>query len=179
MRLVERCRQGDQVAWEQLYRAHFAWVHRMATRLGARASEAEDVCQEVFLLAHGKLASFREGALRHWLYRFVANVVGNRRRRRQLRDALLFRWAGRGEEGVVTPEQEAGAREDLRCVRAALDALSAKKREVFVLYELEGMSGEEIAQLVGCNVATVWTRLFHARREFEARARAQGLNLDE
>jgi len=175
LELVERCRGGDAAAWECLYRAHFGFVHRLAQRLGAQTSEAEDVCQEVFLLAHRKLANFHEGQFRHWLYRFVVNVAGNRQKRRRVREALSSLWGGRPERVERTPEHDAGAREAVAQVKAVLDQMAPKKREVFVLYELEEMSGEEIAAMVGCGVNTVWTRLHHARREFEELARAQGL----
>lgn len=56
--------------------------------------------------------------------------------------------------------------------------MAPKKREVFALFELEGLSGEEIAERVGCPIDTVWTRLFHARKEFEKIARQRGV-IDE
>jgi DNA-directed RNA polymerase specialized sigma24 family protein len=64
----------------------------------------------------------------------------------------------------------------VRQVREVLARMAAKKREVFVLYELEGLSGEEIAERIGCGTATVWTRLHYARQEFRRIASARGLD---
>ncbi|HEY8206643.1 MAG TPA: sigma-70 family RNA polymerase sigma factor [Myxococcaceae bacterium] len=168
--LLDRCRSGDVAAWRRLYDAHFDFVYRVARRLGTPVEELEDVCQETFLVAFRKLDAFREGKLSTWLYRIAANVASDRHRRRRVRRAFAAMWGGGGEEelpGPRTPEREYESAEAEALVSQILERMAPKKREVFALFELEGLSGEEVAERVGCKVATVWTRLFHARKEFE------------
>jgi RNA polymerase sigma-70 factor, ECF subfamily len=174
--LVERCRAGDSPAWRELYDAHFDFVYRVARRLGTPIAELDDVCQEVFLVAFRKLRAFRTGQLTTWLYRICANVVSDRHRRRRVRRAFQELW-GEPEEPVaeLTPDRELESREAEVLVGRLLERMAPKKREVFVLYEMEGMSGEAIADLVGCKVDTVWTRLHYARKEFESLARKRGV----
>ena len=173
---MERCRAGETPAWRELYDAHFDFVSRVARRLGTPASELDDVCQEVFLVAFRKLSDFRDGRLTTWLYRICANVVSDRHRRRRLRRTLLEFWR-KPEEPTVdwTPDREYESREVEAAVSRVLERMAPKKREVFVLYEMEGLSGEAVAELVGCKLDTVWTRLHYARKEFEQIARKRGL----
>ncbi|MBI3183060.1 MAG: RNA polymerase sigma factor [Myxococcales bacterium] len=174
--LLARCRDGDEVAWRELYRAHFPFVWRVARRLGIPDSERGDVCQEVFLVAFRKLGAFRQGRLSTWLYRIAANVCSDRHRRRRLREALLSLWGERPAEKVAprTPLTDYESREAEAAVGEVLSRMAPKKREVFALYELERLSAEEIAERVGCKLKTVWTRLHYARKDFERIARKRG-----
>jgi RNA polymerase sigma-70 factor (ECF subfamily) len=167
--LLDRCRSGDVAAWRRLYDAHFDFAYRVARRLGTPVEELEDVCQEAFLVAFRKLDEFREGRFTTWLYRIAANVASDRHRRRRVRRAFASMWGGghEVEPGPRTPEREYESAEAEALVSRILERMAPKKREVFALFELEGLSGEEVAERVGCKVATVWTRLFHARKEFE------------
>lgn len=171
--LLARCRAGDSPAWKQLYDANFTFVERICRRLGTPDGELDDVIQETFLVAFKKLGSFREGRLTTWLYRIAANVVSSRHRRRRIRSALL----GLFGEPPPAPAADAAydAREAQAQVAAVLERMAPKKREVFALYELDGMSGEQIAEAVGCKIDTVWTRLHYARQDFERIARKRGL----
>lgn len=165
--LLARCRDGDGSAWRQLYDAHFDFVYRVARRLGTPVEELEDVCQETFLVAYRKLASFHEGRLTTWLYRICANISSDRHRRRRIRRAFLEVWSTRPTAAPRTPERDYESAEAEALVSRVLEKMSPKKREVFALFELEGLSGDEVAERVGCKVGTVWTRLFHARKEFD------------
>lgn len=171
---LARCRAQDQAAWKELYDAHFDFVYRVARRLGTPDEEAEDVVHDVFVVVFRKLDDFQEGRLTTWLYRITANVVSDRHRRRRVRRAFaaLKIWVGSRE--TETPERVAERSSAQRAVDRVLEAMSPKKREVFVLYEIEGLSGEEIAERVDCPLNTVWTRLFHARKEFLAVAKRLG-----
>lgn len=172
--VLSRWREGDRSAFRDLHRLHFPFVHRMASRLGTPAAELDDVCQEVFLVAFENLDRFKEGQLASWLYRITSNVVTGRHRRRRVREGLFALW-GKSPEGSRSPEEQLGAKQAEDGVARTLQRMAPKKREVFVLFEIEGLSGGEIAELVGCNVATVWTRLFHARKEFRALALKLGV----
>jgi RNA polymerase sigma-70 factor (ECF subfamily) len=173
-RVLERCRARDESAWKELYDAHFDFVFRVARRLGTPAEEAEDVVHDVFVVVYRKLDSFQEGRLTTWLYRIAANVVSDRHRRRRVRTAFskLGLWIGAAPE--ETPERIAERSSAQRAVERVLERMAPKKREVFALFELEGLSGDEIAERLGCPTNTVWTRLHHARKEFIEIARRLG-----
>lgn len=167
--LLERCCSGEPDAWKRLYTAHFAFVHGVARRLGAPPAELEDVCQEVFVIAFRKISSFKEGRLRTWLYRIAANVVSDQQRRRRARDVLVALFLANPLREANSPswERELQSWEAETLVDEVLQRMSAKKREVFVLYEIEGLSGAQIAEWMGCRIETVWTRLHYARQDFE------------
>lgn len=172
--LVGRCRRGEAAAWRELYAAHVGFVYRTARRLGTPAAEVEDVAHEVFMVVFRKLDQFQEGRLTTWIYRICANIASDHHRRRSVRERFvaLKQWIGAG--APETPERHAERSAARVGVERVLERMKPKKREVFALYELEGLSGEEIAERVGCPVDTVWTRLFHARREFTAIASRLG-----
>ena len=174
--LLDRCRAGDGAAWRELYDAHVEFVSRTARRLGAPSADLDDVVQETFVVAYRRLSSFGAGRVTTWLYRIVANVVSSRCRRRRVRDALLSLFGlGSADRAAASPDRAYEAREAQDQVAEVLARMAPKKREVFALYELEGLSGEEIAERVGCKVDTVWTRLHYARQDFERIARKRGV----
>jgi len=173
-RLVCAAQDGDDSAFRALYEAHFDLVFRSCRRLGLPDADAEDATQETFVVAARKLRTFSEGKLSTWLYRIAANLVSARHRRRRVREALTALWGGHEEPPSPSPERVYESREAARRVGEVLSRMAPKKREVFALFELEGLSGEEIAERVGCKVDTVWTRLWHARRDFERIARKRG-----
>ncbi|MBK6683438.1 MAG: sigma-70 family RNA polymerase sigma factor [Deltaproteobacteria bacterium] len=164
--VVERCRAADAAAWRELYEANYGMVERTARRLGTPAEEVEDVVHEVFMVVHRRLDDFRGGRLTTWLYRITANIVSDRHRRRRVRRAFesLKLWIG--GQAQDTPDRAAEKAHATRRVEQILERMAPKKREVFALFELEGLPGEEIAERLGCPVGTVWTRLHHARAEF-------------
>lgn len=164
--ILAGCRANDEAAWRELYRANFDFVFRVARRLGTPEAEAEDVAHDVFVVVHRKLDTFEEGRLTTWLYRITANVVSDRHRRRRVGRAFESLKVWVGAQPGDTPERAAERTSANRAVERVLERMSPKKREVFALFELEGLSGEEIAERVGIPVGTVWTRLHHARREF-------------
>lgn len=165
--LVERCQRGDAEAFRQLFIAHRQDVVRLAQRMLGRTTELEDIVQEVFLQVHRSIRDFRHGArFSTWLYRVTVNVVLMHRRAAKSRPVF-----GDAPEHLVAIDHRPFADEQLERERRVqafhrlLDRLSEKKRLVFVLHELEGLSPGEIAKIVGSPVLTVRTRLFYARRE--------------
>lgn len=157
-----------------LYRAHAQSVARWAARLGGPAMDIEDVVQEVFLIAHRLLPGFRgEAKITTWLFRITHNVVRHRRRKEKLR--RFFSLQGPGGEAAArlpstrpTPIEEMLRREAAQTVYQVLDTMSEKYRTVFILFEMEGLSGEEIAALTGQRIATTWVWLHRARAQFLA-----------
>lgn len=175
--IIARVKAGDARATRALYDLHFGFVHRTARGLGTPASEVEDVAQEVFAIAFRSIDRFQAGKFSTWLYRLCANVVTDHHRRRRVRTAFSALF-GEAEERIApgpSPEGHAQQSEAKERVAEVLARMAPKKREVFALFEIEGLTGEEIAERVGCGVATVWTRLHHARKDFTRIARKRGL----
>lgn len=167
LRLVERIKKDDALAFEELYRLTRDDVSRTLYHLVGQRPDLEDLIQETYLKLLKAVPGFRgESQFRTFLYRVCANVA-----------LMHLRWWRRRKEeptdelpdGVAQtddPERAAQAAQAARLVHQALDRLSAKKRIVFVYYELCGMGPEEIAQTVGSSYNTVRSRLHHARLEF-------------
>ncbi|MHB8879434.1 MAG: RNA polymerase sigma factor [Myxococcaceae bacterium] len=173
--LVGRCRAGDASAWRALYDSNFDFVYRISRRLGVPDSELDDVVQETFLVAFRRLGSFESGRFSTWLFRITSNLASGRHRRRRVRETFQALFGPREEPVARGPDRELEASEARAHVSVVLSRMAPKKREVFALFELEGLSGDEVAERVGCKVDTVWTRLHYARKDFERIARKQGL----
>lgn len=174
--VVASCLGGDTAAWRTLYEAHFDFAYRTARRLGAPEGDTEDIVHEAFEIAFKRLDRFDHGQFSTWLYRIVANVVTARLRRWKVRRVLEAFWGNRSEREAASLEGTVDARQQLQQVADVLRSLSAEKREVFALHELEGLSHEEISALTGAKVATVRTRLHYAKRDFEQLAKKRGLS---
>jgi RNA polymerase sigma-70 factor, ECF subfamily len=175
LRLVEglgwRSEPGDVLAWlEELYERHSDYVRGVVAHHGGPQLDAEDVVQDVFMLAHRKSASLmRHAEPRAWLHLATLREVWSARRRARV--ARLFRLGWHGHESA--PEGPEGAyahREESAVFYALLERLSEKQRTVFLLFHVENRTSAEIAELVGCPEPTVRTRLFHARRAFATAA---------
>jgi RNA polymerase sigma-70 factor (ECF subfamily) len=168
---------------ESVYRDYCDAVTRWAARLSGPAIETEDLVQEIFLIAHRKLASFRhDAALATWLYRITERVVSRRRRREQLRRWLMRADARAGLDTVSpapTPLESLQRRRAIQLTYRALEALNENQRSAFILFEIEELSGQEIAELKGVSVSTVWVWLHRARARFLARlAELEGEGLE-
>ena len=156
-----------------IYKAHASRVASWAARLSGPRLDAEDIVHEVFLVVHKELPRFRgEAKLTTWLYGITANVVRDRRRKEKRR--WLWHLLGRREQRPLplhaqTPAEAAERRQSTALVYEALEGLREEYRTVLILFELEGLSGEEIAELTQVNLKTVWVWLHRARAQFRAR----------
>lgn len=161
--LIHRAQQGDQAAFEALYRAHVGRVYALCLRLTADRVRAEELTQDAFVRAWERLASFRgESAFSSWLYRLTVNVVflGERAgRRRALR---VFTTAD--PAALERPGDTPGTAAIQLDLERAIAALPPGAREVFVLHDVEGYRHHEIAELTGIAVGTSKAQLFRARR---------------
>jgi RNA polymerase sigma-70 factor, ECF subfamily len=155
---------------DAIYRAHASRVARWAARLGGPTVDVEDVVQEVFLTVHRLLHEFRgEAQITTWLFRMTQNVVRHRRRKERWR-----RWLGGSSDDVAghlpslrpTPVEAIEQREAQQLVYRVLDRMSEKYRTVIILFEIDGRSGEEIAELTCTKLETVWVHLHRARAQF-------------
>lgn len=164
--LVERCRSGDRGAFRELFHRHRDDVARLIRRLGASPADLEDLTQEVFLQVHRSITQFRgQSRLSTWLYRLTVNVVLMHRRAAGSRPTLIAAVVEPAGGAESAPDEQVARRRRIAAFYALLERLSDKKRAVFVLHELEGLTPADIAMVVGAPVLTVRTRLFYARRE--------------
>jgi RNA polymerase sigma-70 factor (ECF subfamily) len=168
--LVDRCALGEEAAWRELYVAYQPMLIRFLRRLGLAPSDAVDGAQEVFLQVHRYLGRFEgRSDLKTWLYKLCISRAARHHRRRRVQAtlaALFRRDTERPSFSQAMHESEAQV-----LVAAAITGLKPIHRSVFVLFEIEGLSGEEVANVVGCPVATVWRRLHNARKELAASLR--------
>lgn len=153
-----------------LYARHFDEVWRWLDALGVRRADLEDAAHEVFIAVHQGIEAFEgRSKLTTWLFGICVNVASNQRRRayvrREVADDEALRRSVSGApaaDDVLVMEQQ---REILHRV---LDKLDEPRRVAFVLYELEGMTGAAISELLGVPMQTVYSRLHSARRFVEA-----------
>ncbi|MBX7100219.1 MAG: RNA polymerase sigma factor [Myxococcaceae bacterium] len=163
--------------FDQVWRLHGRALGRWAARLSGTMVDAADVVQDVLLVVHRRLPEFQGDAeqLPGWLFRITENVVRQKRRREKFR-----RWLGGSAEEVAgevpsgAPDAEGTleARQGLRRAQQVLESLSEKHRTLIILFEVEQLSGQEIADLLSMKVTTVWVNLHRARQKFLAAQRA-------
>jgi RNA polymerase sigma-70 factor (ECF subfamily) len=161
-----RCVAGDRGAWQQLHRQYHPVAAAFLRKLGVDERDCEDACQEVFLQMFRYLSRFRgEADPKTWLYRLCITQARHVRLRNKVAHALHHVLAFLpGESLVSSPSfSEKSAQ---RRIEAALGQLSDKERSAFVLYEMEGLAGKQIAAILDCKEATLWRRLHDARRVF-------------
>ena len=154
-----------------MFDAHGAFIARAIERLTGTGPHVDDLLQETFIIAMRKAHRFdaeRAGAV-SWLYGIAANLCRRHRRTqgRAGRFRSVFSLYAAVERSVEQPEQSVIRKEEIQLVRSAVDHLPFKQREVFVLFELEGMEGKDIGALLNLKEGTVWTRLHHARKSFK------------
>jgi len=169
---------NDLKAFDELMRIHENRVYNLALRMSGNAEDAADLTQECFLRAFTSLRSFRgEAAFSTWLYRIATNVCLDQLKRRARRQQAEPRADGDGLSDPLARVADPGAdvdesilcRERQEAVQAALSSLPEHQRATLVLYDLEGFSYEQIAQLSGSSLGTVKSRLNRARLALKSR----------
>jgi len=163
---VESALTLDEV--RRLYVAHAAGLRLTLQRLAGPGLDPDDLVQEVFVVALRKSSDLaRAQSPSAWLFGVATKVAATRRR-----SATWKRWLGldvaHDVASAESPARSLEQKQASQLVQKALECLSSAKRDVFVLFELQGLSGEETAQALDIPLKTVWTRLFYARREFAA-----------
>lgn len=168
--VIARAQAGDSQAFRVVYERHRVDVARLVFRMLGRRADLDDVIQEVFVQVHRSLRDFRgQSKFTTWLHRVTVNVVLMYRRAARSRPVFADEAVPetRFDAAVPLPDEDADRRERMRAFSRVLAKLPEKKRDVFVLHELEGLPPAEIARIVGAPVLTVRTRLFYARRDIE------------
>ncbi|SFF94682.1 RNA polymerase, sigma-24 subunit, RpoE [Duganella sp. CF458] len=173
--LVERARAGERAAFDLLVARYQRRLLRLVLRLLRDPAEAEDVVQETFLKAYRALPRFRgEAAFYTWLYRIALNGARNailRRRQRSAPQGVAPSQLVAPVPEIGTPESMLLSKQVMLAIDAALEALPLELRSAIVLREIEGLSYEEIAQIMECPLGTVRSRIFRAREAIARRLR--------
>ena len=154
-----------------IYRVHAPDVMHWIARLAGPHADIEDMVHEVFMVVQRRLHEFRGDAkLTTWLYRITERIVFDRRRKdRKLRWLGLHRAeeAGRAlNASMPSPVESMERQQSVALVYRILDTMDEKYRSLLILFEMESMSGEDIAKLTGTKLATIWVRLRRARAQF-------------
>ena len=165
--------RDTRAEFRAIYDAWFDDVSRWIRALGGRDADRDDIVQEVFLVVRRRLKAFDGSNIAGWLYRITSRQVRDARRRAWVKHIFT---RGRGEEpdilphGGGSPAAALERKEEQRVLQTLLGKMAEARRVAFVLFEIDGLSGDEIARIQEIPVNTVWTRLHHARREFFALA---------
>jgi RNA polymerase sigma-70 factor (ECF subfamily) len=150
--------------FRSLYRAHFGYVWRTLARYGVPAAQLEDGCQEVFVIVLRRFGSWRERAsFRSWLHGVARRVASAQRRHHARHQRKLEALPPVADAPPI--EGQLHQRRRLDTLTAAIAELEPKRREVFVLAELEGLSAPEISDALDCKLNTVYSRLRRARAD--------------
>ena len=165
--LVTRFQRGDEAAFDELVERHRRRIYSLICRLASPA-EADDLAQDVFIAAYKALSNFRgDSAFSTWMYRIAVHVCSHHLRKRRLDTAELDEQQ-QDSERSHDPERSAISTELQERVREAIAQLPYKLRLVIVLRDLQGLNYEEIAQVVGCPIGTVRSRLHYATSRLAA-----------
>ena len=168
--LVERLKEGDTKALDDLFRRHRDAAYGIAYRLVGSREDALDVVQESFIHVMRGIEGFRgQSSFRTWLYRIVTHAALDYRRYRSHRRAESLDAENAPEpaaEGPTqqTPPEEAAEHDLRRAIDEALANISEKNRAALVLYAMEGMSYKEVAEVLAIGGGTVMSRIFNARQ---------------
>jgi RNA polymerase sigma-70 factor (ECF subfamily) len=169
--LVRRALEGDRWAEEALYRRHVRRVSDTAIRVLGRTHEAEDVVQDTFLKALTRLESLRDPSLfSRWLMRIAMNLVrGKLRKRKLLRTLGLDRSVDDATlERLAAPATPPDVRAELAGIDAVLRDVTSEQRLAWMLHVVEGWSLPEVAETLGCSLATAKRRIRAAKDRIEA-----------
>ena len=180
--LVERVKLGDVRAFEMLVVKYQRRIERLIGRMVRDVDLVQDIAQETFIRVYRALPQFRgDSAFYTWLYRIAVNTA-KKALMDMKRDPLVSEAALRSDEDGeeisraeseltdgATPEALLASKEIAAAVNAAIDALSEDLRQAITLREIEGLSYEEIAEVMNCPIGTVRSRIFRARDAIAAR----------
>jgi RNA polymerase sigma-70 factor (ECF subfamily) len=179
--LVERAQKGDKRAFELLVMKYQRKLARLLSRMVRDQAEIEDITQESFIKAYRALPQFRgESAFYTWLYRIAVNTAKNYLVARGRRAPTTTEFSNEEAEGfedaellrdIATPDAELQTKQIAAAVNKAVEALPEELRTAITLREIEGLSYEEIAQMMDCPIGTVRSRIFRAREAIAEKIR--------
>ena len=159
---------AELLRFREVYDAHFSFVWRTLCRFGVREADLPDAAQEVFMVVHRRLADFEgRSQLTTWLFRICLRVARGRVRRASARyEVLAGNEAAEGQPALDTfdPVERSDAR---ALLERALASMTLDQRAVFSLCEFEGLTGDEVAEVLEISLGTVYSRLRRARELFQ------------
>src|SRR5512140_1167251 len=178
MALVKRARQGDLSAYDDLVRRYQERIYATVYHMTANHEDANDLAQEAFIKAFQALKSFKGGSSFYtWVYRIAVNKTINflkQRKNRSLMSLDDLDFNAEHDPDLValisekTPRREVNLAELQEKLNTAMQKLSEPHRLVVTLHDVQGLSHEEIADIMDCNIGTVRSRLFYARQQLQA-----------
>ncbi len=165
-RLIQQFKAGDLSIFEIIIKKYQDRIYNLCRYLLGHPQDAEDAAQDVFIKGYRNLKHFKpESSLYTWLYRIGVNTCLDYKRKslpEPLKDESLAEALSSAEP---SPEQHYQSKETGRAIRAAMDRLPVDSRAVIVLREIEGLSYEEMAEVLNTSVGTIKSRLSRAREE--------------
>jgi RNA polymerase sigma-70 factor, ECF subfamily len=171
--LVQRCKNGDVGATDELFRRYEKRVFNCALRIAGNYNDASDVAQEAFIRAFNSIGTFRGDAnFTTWIYRIVTNVyLDERKKSKSHRQISLDEYidleentvARQIEDGNPTPDQVVENKERSRMLQVAISSLPDYQRIILTLYSFQHRSYEEISEILRLPIGTVKSRLNRAR----------------
>jgi RNA polymerase sigma-70 factor (ECF subfamily) len=180
LELVERIQSGDQDAFKDLVEKYQRKVYSICYGMLKDSESSMDVSQEVFIKVYRYIGKFnRDSSFYTWLYRITVNMCidhirkNSRIKKVEYDDALSHDGEVEGEEHILPstlglhPDKVYGRKELRQKMLEALETLSEKHRTILILREVEGLSYEEMADVLNISKGTVMSRLYHARRYFQ------------
>jgi RNA polymerase sigma-70 factor (ECF subfamily) len=176
--LIQKMKTGDEYAFRELVEKHSRLIFNLCFRYLGNAEDAEEVAQDVFIKFQETIASFEPRAkLSTFLYRIAVNRSLNK-----IRDRKLKRWISLESEYWVhssvhhsltmNPEDELEKKEKQDAVRRAIDSLPESQKTAVLLHRFQGLSYEEIAEVMRCSVSAVESRLFRAKQSLQKKLRS-------
>ncbi len=178
MELVKRARRGDLPAYDDLVRRYQERIYATVYHMTANHEDANDLAQEAFIKAYHALKSFKGGSSFYtWVYRIAVNKTINFLKQRKNKAQLSLNdldFNAEHDPDLValisekTPRREVSLAELQEKLNAAMQKLSEPHRLVVTLHDVQGLSHEEIAKIMDCNIGTVRSRLFYARQQLQA-----------
>ena len=175
--LVDRARKGDLAAYDELVQRYQQRIYATVYHMTANHEDANDLAQEAFIKAYQALKSFKGGSSFYtWVYRIAVNKTINFLKQRKNRSQMSLNdldFNAEHDPDLValisdkTPRREANLAELQEKLNEAMQKLSEQHRLVVTLHDVQGLSHEEIAKIMECNIGTVRSRLFYARQQLQ------------
>jgi len=175
--LVKRARKGDLAAYDQLVQRYQERIYATVYHMTSNHEDANDLAQEAFIKGFQALKSFKGGSSFYtWVYRIAVNKTINFLKQRKNRSQMSLNdldFNAEHDPDLIalisdkTPRREAGLAELQDKLNEGMQKLSEPHRLVVTLHDVQGLSHEEIAKIMGCNIGTVRSRLFYARQQLQ------------
>ena len=170
-KLVERCLQGDDSAWESVVTLYGKRIYNLSYRYTNRRAEAEDLTQDILIRIYQNLRSYRSeaGSFQNWILRVARNLIIDHyrqiRRYPQTGGSEELETMNLKDDKVPNPQRAAEQTEASKFLQDGLQSLSPELKEAIILRDLEGMAYQDIAELLSVPEGTVKSRINRARLE--------------